>query len=172
MSRENPFDWSRDELAAYNAHESVRNGAELGTVLKNLGRYDQGVVDAACARGTPVESPKVPKPKARAKRTPRYLIELCGMGDHTYAIVGPAGWAWIHAPVAGGLFPREKTGVSEKIPPEVLREAEIKSDKPRKVGVTIGSCDNDRAIHCSSLYPSFDARPKGRFASTYVGMLY
>ena len=46
--------WSRNELAAYTAHEQARSGQSIGTVLKNLGRYDQGVVDSGAGKRKPV----------------------------------------------------------------------------------------------------------------------
>jgi hypothetical protein len=45
--------WSRNELAAYNAHEQAQAGIDIGTVLKNLGRYDQGVVDVGAGKPKP-----------------------------------------------------------------------------------------------------------------------
>jgi hypothetical protein len=45
--RDEVANWSRNELAAYTAHESARNGQDVGIILDKLGRYDQGVVDAA-----------------------------------------------------------------------------------------------------------------------------
>lgn len=40
-------DWSQKEYEAYRAHELARAGVGIDIVLKNLGRYDQGVVDSA-----------------------------------------------------------------------------------------------------------------------------
>lgn len=42
-------DWSKNEYEAYRAHELASAGVDIGTILKNLGRYDQGVVDSAAA---------------------------------------------------------------------------------------------------------------------------
>lgn len=51
MSRQDPWEWSKQECAAYNAHEQARSGnVPLDTILKNLGRYDQGVVDTYNSR--------------------------------------------------------------------------------------------------------------------------
>jgi hypothetical protein len=55
--------WSRNELAAYNAHEQAQAGVDIGTVLKNLGRYDQGVVDDAAGVGKPKPTVKKAKKK-------------------------------------------------------------------------------------------------------------
>lgn len=47
MSRKDPYEWSRQEYAAYSAYEQARSGnVPLDTILKNLGHYDQGVVDS------------------------------------------------------------------------------------------------------------------------------
>ena len=44
-----PYDWSKSELAAYKALEQARSGIDIGTVLKNLGHYNQAAVDTANA---------------------------------------------------------------------------------------------------------------------------
>ena len=55
---------SARELAAYRAHELVRAGMNVGTILaKVVGHYDQGVVDAAASARRKVEPVKKSKKK-------------------------------------------------------------------------------------------------------------
>ena len=57
---------SRREVDAYNAHANARNGMEVGTILKNLGYYSQGVVDAAGATKRKSEVKKIVKTKKKS----------------------------------------------------------------------------------------------------------
>ena len=47
MSKDrDPWAWSREEHAAYTAQEQARDSSvPLDIIFKNLGHYDQGVVD-------------------------------------------------------------------------------------------------------------------------------
>lgn len=54
--------WSQKEYAAYSAYEAARAGLDIGIALKNLGYYDQGVVDAAASARN--------KQKDKSKATP------------------------------------------------------------------------------------------------------
>jgi len=58
---------SQREYEAYRSHELARAGINVGTILKNLGKYDQGVVDAA-ASANKSKNKETPKPKKKSKK--------------------------------------------------------------------------------------------------------
>lgn len=74
----------------------------------------------------------------------RYLLVLSGQGDTSITVVDQEGWDYLKLPEPEW---KGETSVDEKCPGV---------DEP--VQVTIGSWDNDRAIHlwASDRYPTFD----------------
>lgn len=61
--------WSQKEYAAYSAYEAAKAGLEIGTILKNLGHYNQGVVDAAASARSKAETKAAPtKGKNKSKK--------------------------------------------------------------------------------------------------------
>ena len=60
-------DWSRNELAAYNALEQARSGIHTSTILKNLGHYSQSVVDTAAAASSSTKKKDVGKKKKKGR---------------------------------------------------------------------------------------------------------
>lgn len=104
----------------------------------------------------------------------KYLIYLAEYydGDHAYFVVGPATYEWIRSerPKA---FDKGKTLVYETVPKEVIAEAtNLDEETPKRVGVTCGSCENDRAIHAMSMFKVRKTPPKGEFDGYYEGVIY
>ena len=73
--------------------------------------------------------------------THKYLISLQGIGESAYLLVGPAAWGWLLSPRPDF---RKNLNLSEAVPAAVIEESGGKM--PNTAVVTVGSCENDRAI--------------------------
>lgn len=88
-----------------------------------------------------------------------HLITLSGGGDTYHKLVGPATFEWLFHD-----FESTKSGYYEKIPQTVQDEFSAfdtnwkKENKEGEIQITIGSYDNDRAMHAIGL--DFDSASK------------
>lgn len=104
-------------------------------------------------------------------KTNKILVHLRDFGgDDVFFVIGQETFEWINSP-RPACFEKGKTSYIEKVPAAVLEEATIKN-AAKKVQVTSGSCENDRAIHAMSMFETFDLPPSGKFDGFYTGMIY
>ncbi len=100
--------------------------------------------------------------------TNKYLISLQGIGERAYLLVGPAAWDWLLSPRPDF---RKNLHLSEAVPAAVIEESGGKM--PNTVVVTVGSCENDRAIALMEGFEAYDEHPqKLEIADCWEGALY
>jgi hypothetical protein len=120
----------------------------------------------------------------------KYLIHLEQGDDEYFFSVGPASWAWIHAPRPA--FGESHQSLIEVVPAAVVAElgapteatnadamnhavrlSEAEADN-LKCEVTSGSYENDRVLHLlyAFSHAQSEKRPAGQFADVYEGFIY
>jgi hypothetical protein len=90
-----------------------------------------------------------------------YLIVLEGGGDIEVKIVSKAAWDYIHSDRPPALCSGSKTALYEEVPPEVVEG----TDREAMCRVTVGSCENDRALWVPGVFACDDVGEARQYAS-------